>query len=137
MSPYEIAYLQTETAILVGQAFMDAVTIIFAITVTGYVVGPRLSKSLIWAMFAISAAFVVPIANMVFSLIGRAIDLGGALTTNQLEAMPFLATFANFTGPMGQELSRWMFVLSLLAAYTGAIYFVFYCRRKRLDQANA
>ena len=55
MTTYEIAYLMTETAGLAGQAFMDVVTIIFAIMVTGYVAGPRLSKGLIWAMVAVSA----------------------------------------------------------------------------------
>jgi hypothetical protein len=67
----------------------------------------------------------------------RLTALSGALTTSQVDAMPFLASFATPSGPLNADITGVMFILSLLAAYAGAIYFVFYCRRKRLDQAAA
>jgi hypothetical protein len=75
--------------------------------------------------------------GVLYNLTGRVVAMGEPLTPPQFDALPFLALFANGAGPIPDELGQALLVLSLTAAYAGAIFFVFHCRRKRLDRTTA
>jgi hypothetical protein len=51
MDIYETIYMISETTQLLGNAFMDALSVIFALMVTGYLAGPKLTRGMIWGLF--------------------------------------------------------------------------------------
>ena len=129
MDIYETNYLITVNTQLGGQAFMDALAVIFAIIVTGYFAGPKLTKPMIWGMTAISASFVVPMIFAINGILTRIVALGESLPAAHLEELPYLVHFIQSTGvlPVGIVMAAMPF--SLFAAYIAAIYFVFHSHK--------
>ena len=127
MDIYETLYLITVTAQLGGQEFMDTLAVIFAIIVTGYFAGPRLTRSMVWGLTAISAMFVGPMIIILYNTLIRMISMAKSLPHDQTEQLPYLADFAFLIGP---QLGMAILPVSLACAYAGAIYFVFHCHKK-------
>ena len=79
MNTYETIYLITETLQLAGNAFMDTLSVIFALLVTGYLAGPKLTRPMIWGLVAISALFVVPMISVVQATFEKVAALAASL----------------------------------------------------------
>jgi hypothetical protein len=129
MDIYETTYLMTVNSQLAGQAFMDALAVIFAIIVTGYFAGPRLTNAMFWGLTVVSASFIGPMIMIVRGVIERTIVLSQSLPMDQLEQFPYLQQFANIID-VGDQVALLILTLSLVAGYAGAIYFVHHCRRQ-------
>ena len=129
MDIYEITYLITVNTQLGGQAFQDTLAAIFAIVLTGYFVGPRLTKPMLWGLTAISASFVIPMIFVVNGILQRIVALGESLPAAQLDQLPYLVHFVQGAGILPTVVATAAMPLSLAAAYGAAIYFVFHSHR--------
>ena len=128
MNTYETLYLINETIQLGGNALMDTLSVIFALVVTGYVAGSKLTRSMLWGLAVLSALFVMPMIGVLITTFDRAIALADSLPRDQFEAMPYLAAFAN-PGAVS-EIAPSVAAVSLAVLYAGAIYFIFHCHSK-------
>lgn len=128
MNTYETLYLINETVQLAGNAFMDTLSVIFALVVTGYVAGPKLTRRMLWGLVAISALFVVPMIGVVRTTFVKAAALTDSLPENQFAAMPYLEAFA--ARDAASDFGPVMIVVSMTILYAAAIYFIFHCHRK-------
>ncbi len=129
MDIYETTYLITVNSQLAGQAFQDVLAVVFAIVITGYFVGPKLTKPMLWGMTAISASFVIPMIFMVNGIATRIVALGESLPMAQLEQLPYLVHFVQGFGVLPTAVAIAVTQFSLFAAYGGAIYFVFHSHK--------
>jgi hypothetical protein len=128
MSIYEHLYLITVSGQLAGQAYIDTVTVIFAIMVTGYFAGSRLNKTMLVTLIAISALFVVPMIGVVTDQLERIVSLSAAVPLDQADEMPFLVSFA--TTGAAEYIGSGFLAVPLFLAYIGAIAFVVHCQRR-------
>jgi hypothetical protein len=127
MDIYETLYLITVTGQLGGQEFMDTLAVIFAIIVTGYFAGPRLTRPMVWGLTAISALFVGPMIIILYNVLVRMTSMAKSLPLDQIEQLPYLADYTFLIGP---QVGMAILPASLAFAYAGAIYFVFHCHKK-------
>jgi len=135
MDNYETIYLINETTQLAGNAFMDTLSVIFALMITGYVVGPKLSRLILIGLVAISALFVVPMIAVVQGTLARADALSNSLPRDQFEAYPYLEAFTVVDGP--ESFAALMMVVSLSAVYAAAVFFIFHTHWKGTITANS
>lgn len=139
MNTYETLDLITATVQVGGNAFMDTLSVIFALMITGYVAGPKLTRRMVWGMVMISALFVLPMIGVILGTFGRVRALGNSLPRDQFAAMPYLEAFADAGGPVvgSVELSALVMVVAMAALYAGAVFFVFHCHSKGTVTANS
>ena len=128
MDTFDTLYLMTENLQVGGNAFMDTLSVIFALMITGYVAGPKLSPRIIWGMVVISALFVIPMIGVILNTFSRVNALGKSLPKEQFEAQPYLEAFAASGGP--SDIAAPLIVVAMSALYGGAVFFVFHCRSK-------
>ena len=128
MDTYETIYLITETLQLAGNAFMDTLSVIFALLVTGYLAGPKLTRPMIWGLVAISALFVVPMISVVQATFVKVAALSASLPKEQFETLPYLELYSN-TGSISQYAGL-LIVISLGMLYAASIYFVFHSHNR-------
>lgn len=134
MDIYETIYLISETTQLLGNAFMDTLSVIFALMVTGYLVGLKLTRSMVWGLITLSAIFVLPMILVVRDLLARADALGDSLPKGQFDTLPYLDTFV--TSGAGFAFGGPALVISLGLAYVAAVYFVVHCHAKGIVAAG-
>jgi hypothetical protein len=135
MSVYEHLYLITVSGQLLGQAYIDTITVVFAIMVTGYFTGNRLNKTMLGMLIATSALFVIPMIGIVGDLLVKLTSLTNAVPLDQVEKMPFLASF--LTSGAAEMLGPVFLMVPLVLAYIGAISFLIHCHQKGTVTADS
>ena len=128
MNTYETIYLISETTQLMGNAFMDTLSVIFALMVTGYLVGAKLTRGMVWGLITLSAIFVLPMIFVVNDIWARSKALSSSLPADALEASPYLGSFLSAGGRA--QLGGPALVVSLVLAYAAAVYFIIHCHIK-------
>ena len=128
MDIYETIYMITATSQLLGQAYIDMITVIFAIMLVGYFVGPNLNKTMIFSIAGISALFVLPMLVNVVQTLFRIDALANSLTPEQVEALPYLTRFMI---PESMQFFEGfpLIVVPLGLGYVAAIAFLVHCWR--------
>ena len=130
MSVFETIYMLNETSNLVGQMMFDMVSIIFAILVTGFVLGDKMNKMMLTAITIFSAAWVFPMLMAAYDQFGVMVVLSSTLTTDQLHTLEGLQKYIG----AGSTMNSWSTLLTIILAhagtYLGSIWFLFYCSKR-------
>ena len=128
MNIYETVYMINVTNSLVGQMYMDTITVIFAVMITGYFVGSRLTKTMLYALLFASSAFVLMMLANLVQISDRAVSLADSLPADQFEALPYLVHFNVDNSVMG-DFAIALILLPLVLAHTAAVFFVLHCHK--------
>ena len=111
---------------------MDTLSVIFALMITGYVAGPKLTRRMVWGMVFISALFVLPMINVIYTTFSRVNALTDSLPKDLIETLPYIEAFSlGGAWDLGQvDLASLLSVISMAVLYAAAIFFVFHCHGK-------
>jgi hypothetical protein len=131
MSTYETVYLMNETSNLIGQIMVDIITVIFAILAAAFIMGSRLSKSMVVGISILSSIWVLPMALAAYNQFGALGVLSKTLTIEQLGNLDGLIGFLGAESILTNPVLPFVLIFSHVATFIAALWFLNHSRKSQ------
>jgi hypothetical protein len=132
MSDFELVYLVNELLNSSAARLFDFMSGLFAMVIASYVVGAKLSRSIVWLMAALFSMFA---AASIPPAVGSGARLAAVFRqVAQAQSEPGSTLGWVTVPPIPPGIIPWFVAVLLLGAYVGALIFLVQIRREQFRQ---